>query len=238
METDPNTEHTLYTGDWNISLSQQLDTQGYLHENNTHNRDFVKAKMIEHKLNYVLRTKNPFEINYTIMKKQARNTTKARLDFLLASQRTMGYIESIRIDNQTSLSDHRPISFTIAKNKIENGPGYWRFENDLLNQAEFTFGMSNRILKTIKDKPMKKNPQENAGNDPQQPQDTPQKLKPQQLMDMILLDARAYTIKYTATRRGEENDKKQKTQYQLNDTVSLLELEDGQNKDYTDKLTD
>ena len=61
------------------------------------------------------------------MKKQARNTTKARLDFMLASQRTMGYIESIRIENQTSLSDHRPISFTIAKNKIENGPGYWRF---------------------------------------------------------------------------------------------------------------
>ena len=49
------------------------------------------------------------------MKKQARNTTKASLDFLLASQRTMGYIESIRIKNQTSLSDHRPLSFTIAK---------------------------------------------------------------------------------------------------------------------------
>ena len=57
METDPNTEHTLYTGNWNISLSQQLDTQGYLHENNTHNRDFVKAKMIEHELNDVWKTK-------------------------------------------------------------------------------------------------------------------------------------------------------------------------------------
>ena len=128
METYPATEHTLYTGDWNISLSQQLDT----HENNTHTRDFVKAKMIHQKLNDVWKTKNPFEINYTFMKKQARNTTKARLDFLLASQKTLGYIESIIIENQTSLPDHRPLSFTIAKNKIENGPGYWRFENDLL----------------------------------------------------------------------------------------------------------
>ena len=58
------------------------------------------------------------------MKKQARNTTKARLDFLLASPKTMGYIESIRIENQTSLSDHRSLSFTIVKNKVENGPGY------------------------------------------------------------------------------------------------------------------
>ena len=57
METDPITEHTLYTEDWNISLSQQLDTHGYLHENNYHNRDFVQAKIIEHKLNDVWRTK-------------------------------------------------------------------------------------------------------------------------------------------------------------------------------------
>ena len=109
------------------------------------------------------------------MKKQTQNTTKARLDFLLFSQRTKGYNESIRIENQTSLSEHRPISFTIAKNKIENGPGYWRFENDLLNQAEFTFGMSNRILKTIRDNPMKENLQEDADNDTQHSQDTPQK---------------------------------------------------------------
>ena len=71
METEPDTEHTLHTGDWNVSLSQQLDTHGYLHENNTHNRDFVKAKMIKHELNDVWRTRNPFEINYTFMKKQA-----------------------------------------------------------------------------------------------------------------------------------------------------------------------
>ena len=85
---------------------------------------------------------------------------------------------------------------------------------------------------------MKENPQEDTGNDPQQPQDTPQKIKPQHLMDMILLDARAYTIKYTATRKREDNDKKQQTQDQLNDTIRLLELDDGQNKDYTDELTD
>ena len=57
-------------------------------------------------------------------------------------------------------------------------------------------------------------------------------------MDMILLDAWAYTIKYKAARKREVNDEKQKTQDQLNDTVRLLELDDGVNKEYTDKLTD
>ena len=81
-----------------------MDTHGYLHENNTHNWDFVKAKMIEHELNDVWRTKNPFEINYTFMKKQARNTTKARLDFLLASQKTM--VSIFRV-NRTQINNFR-----------------------------------------------------------------------------------------------------------------------------------
>ena len=71
MEIDPEIEHTLYSGDWNISLSQQMDTYGYIHENNTHIRDFVKNKMIEYELNDVWRDRNPFETNFTFMKKQA-----------------------------------------------------------------------------------------------------------------------------------------------------------------------
>ena len=69
MENDPNIKHTIYTGDWNISLSQQLDTHGYLHENNTQNIDFVRAKMTEHELTDIWRSRNPYEINYTFMKK-------------------------------------------------------------------------------------------------------------------------------------------------------------------------
>ena len=145
METDPDVEHTLYSADWNISLSQKMDIHGYLHENNTHNHDFVKRKMIEHELNDVWRTRNPFETNFNFMKKQTNNTTKARLDFLLASQKTMGHIEAIRIENYSTLSDHRPISFKIVKNYVENGPGYWRFDNDLITNPEFFFGTTHRI---------------------------------------------------------------------------------------------
>ena len=81
---------------------------------------------------------------------------------------------------------------------------------------------------------MNENPPEN----PQQTQANSDKLKPQQLMDMILLEARAYTIKYTAARKREERDIKQKTQDQINDTVRLLELDDGHSKEYTDNLTE
>ena len=93
LETD--IDHTLYAGDWNVSLSQQMDTHGYLHENNTQNRDCIRIKMIEHDLKDIWRDRNPQTINYTFMKKQAKNVTKARLDFLLVGPKTVGYIESI-----------------------------------------------------------------------------------------------------------------------------------------------
>ena len=122
-ELDPNTQHILYAGDWNVSLSQELDTSGYIHENNTQNRDLVKNKMTELQLRDIWRDRNPHATNFTFMKKQARNTTKARLDFFLTNPQTAGYIQAVRIGSLTSLSDHRPISCTIVKNKAESGPG-------------------------------------------------------------------------------------------------------------------
>ena len=42
-QLDTEIDHTIYLGDWNIALSQQMDTQGYLHKNNTQSRDFVRS---------------------------------------------------------------------------------------------------------------------------------------------------------------------------------------------------
>ena len=92
----------------------------------------------------------------------------------------------------------------------------------------------------MKDNPMKDNLEDDPNTDltPKQPSESLPKLKPQNLMDMILLDARAYTIKYKAAMKREENDAKQKNQNQLNHTVRLLEIDNGINKEYTDELTD
>jgi hypothetical protein len=149
-ELDPNIQHILYAGDWNVSLSQELDTSGYMHENNIQNRDLIKNKMIELQLKDIWRERNPNATNFTFMKKQTRNTTKARLDFFLTNPQTAGYIQAVRIGTLTSLSDHRPISCTIVKNKAESGPGYWRYDNKLLENPEMLFGMTHRIRRTIR----------------------------------------------------------------------------------------
>ena len=187
-ELDTDIDHTLYAGDWNVSLSQQMDTHGYLHENNTQNRDYIRKKMIEYDLKDIWRDRNPQAINYTFMKKQAKNVTKARLDFLLVGPKTVGYIEAIRIDGHNGLSDHRSFSCTIAKNKIENGPGYWRFNNQLLENPEMLFGMTHRIRRTIRNYATEKLPNDITD---QKLTESPSSLSPVLLMDMVLCDARA-----------------------------------------------
>ena len=170
--------------------------------------------MIEHELKDIWRERNPHATNYTFMKKQAKNKTKARLNFLLTGPRTAGYIESLQIDSQTGLSDHRSISGKITKNKIENGPGYWRFNNHLLENVEMLFGMTQRIRRGIHnylktDLPLDATDQELS--------QAPSQLSPQLLMDMVLCDARAYSIKFIATRKK----KKMKTRLKDNNNTMM-----------------
>ena len=57
-------------------------------------------------------------------------------------------------------------------------------------------------------------------------------------MDMVLLDARAHTIKFVATRGKNEIAEKQEIQQRLEDAARLLELDTGQDPTYTNKLFD
>ena len=55
---------------------------------------------------------------------------------------------------------------------------------------------------------------------------------------MVLLDARAYSIKFVATRKKVENEEKLEIQNRLEDAVRLLELDKGQDTDHTNELMD
>ena len=57
-------------------------------------------------------------------------------------------------------------------------------------------------------------------------------------MDMVLCDARAYTIKFTATRNRNENAEKKELQQQLDEAARLLEIDTGQDPTTTNELLD
>ena len=71
------------------------------------------------------------------------------------------------------------------------------------------FGMTHRIRRTIRDH--LKNELPHDATDPQLTK-AESHLTPTQLMDMVLLDARSYTIEYVATRKKNDIAEKQEVQ--------------------------
>ena len=95
------------------------------------------------------------------------------------------------------------------------------------------FGMTHKLKRTIRNHLVHELPHDATD---QQLIEAESHLTPTQLMDMVPLDARAYTIKYVATRKRNERAEKQEIQDWLDDAIRVLELDNGQDIEHTNKL--
>ena len=109
-----NFNHIVYTGDYNVPLNHDVDTAGYLHENNHTAHKYMKGRMVTNELIDIWHLKIKGVRAFTFDKKQTTNRTKARLDYFLISQTTQRYITDAHIGRASILSDHRPIFITIS----------------------------------------------------------------------------------------------------------------------------
>ena len=112
-------DYRLITGDFNVALQHNLDTLGYLHVNNPNTREFITRQANLSNLVDIWRTRNPNSRQFTFQKKQARNYTRARLDYFLVSENSSEYIKNVLIGQMCSLSDHRPIHLQMSFSKIQ-----------------------------------------------------------------------------------------------------------------------
>ena len=97
------------------------------------------------------------------------------------------------------------------------------------------FGMTHRLRQTFKNHLAHDLPHDATD---QQLSEAKSHLTPQQLMDMVLLDARAYTIKYVATRKKHDQAEKLEMQNRLDDAIRLLELYEELDNNHTNELFD
>ena len=114
-------DHKIITGDFNVALEHDLDTNGYLHVNNPNTRELIKRQCKLSNLIDVWRLRNKDCKQFTFSKKQARNLTRARLDFFLVSENSTEYIQDVKIGRVCSLSDHRPIHLQMKFSKLRGG---------------------------------------------------------------------------------------------------------------------
>ena len=140
----------LMAGDFNVAPDPNKDTLGYLHINNPNSRHFIERMKALCMLTDVFRHKNPELQKYTFSKGQAKNHTKARLDYFLMNDDALDSVNKVGVGRETALSDHRPIYIHLKLSKVVRGKGFWKLNNDFLKEPEYVFGLNNTIERVIK----------------------------------------------------------------------------------------
>ena len=69
---------------------------------------------------------------------------EARLDYFLVDTDLASFVELVGVAHHfTSQCDHRPVTMNIDYVKVRRGPGYWKFNNLLLEDLDFTSKVRN-----------------------------------------------------------------------------------------------
>ncbi len=128
-------ENILIGGDFNITLNPSIDKSGGRKEGPSKYRDSLIEFIEELGLNDAWRTKNPGVKHYTWS--SGDGSIKSRLDFWLISEFMCNNIKSSKILPLVK-SDHRACLINIQGDLFQKrGPGFWKFNSDLLHHKEF-----------------------------------------------------------------------------------------------------
>ena len=218
-------DFVIYAGDWNLVLNQNLDTKNYLHENNVRARSEVINKMEYFSLVDVWRELNPSAKKYTWTGKTSRPFKFSRLDFFLISNSLFPFIKKSTIEAGL-FSDHSIPSIEIDFRKFERGRGYWKFNNSLLKDPEYVSIVKKSIKNVLKTYCLCDFTNENIdAASPEQLQSIPCTINDQLLFDMIQLEIRGNTIKYSAFKKREKSN----TMKMLFHRLEELEAKSGSN---------
>ena len=161
----------------------------------------IKNKMEYYSLIDVRRELNPSTKRYTWTGKAYRPFKFSRLDFFLISNSLFPFVKNATIEAGV-FSDHALISIEIDFRNFKRGRGYWKFNNSPLKDPEYVSVVKKSIKNVIKTY-CNNNFTENDIDEmsPEQLQDIPCMINDQLLFDMIQLEIRGNTIKYSSAKK-------------------------------------
>ena len=136
-------DFSIFCGDWNMTLQQDLDNHNYMHVNNPRAKAAVIKNMEELNLCDIWRDLNPDTKTFSWVKRDPLKM--ARLDYFLISEHLSPYVIKSHIAPGFK-SDHSLVSLEIDFSKVQLGRGFFKFNNSLLHDHEYV----NLIKETIK----------------------------------------------------------------------------------------
>ena len=205
-------DHVIIAGDWNLGMDENLDYWGYNTTDSVRPKSRSEVhKNIEHyELLDVYRELYPSGSDKTWKlwnKRQSKNDKEARLDYFIVDSGLASYVQLIGVAAPfTSDFDHRPVIMNIDFNKVKRGPGYWKFNNSMLNEADFLRKVREQIAWTLSEYQDTATPEtpplsvhEILCMTPAQQSDIQLTINPHQFLEFLL-----FSIKGVARKHGKE----------------------------------
>ena len=204
----------IAAGDFNLTLSQDMDNCNYTRENNTRARDAVKNIMTDYSLIDIYRERNPELRRYTW---RVRNPVvkQARLDMFLISASLEGYVKETAIQPGYR-SDHSIITLTLDFERQPRGRGLFKFNASLLKDRKYISLVKNTIISTVREYAIPLYREEYILKNPTYVEMT---ISASLFYEILMLTIRRETISFGIRKKKEER----KVETQLEKIISEME---------------
>ena len=140
-------EHKIIVGDFNLVLDVELDRCN-TYCNNNRAKEELENLSEEYSLRDIWRLQNENKREFSWIKRNSYPTKASRIDYAMVSGgmdqmvKTTQYITSYQ-------TDHRAFYMCIDLINYDRGIGYWKFNNELLNNKGYVIMIQTEISKTI-----------------------------------------------------------------------------------------
>jgi len=137
-------EYIIGAGDWNFT-SEHIDRKGGNYTQWNDNIDIMEEMTTKFDLIDIWRVRNPEKTRYTFRQKSSSGIIQSRIDRIYVSDTLQYNIHKTDIIPGLK-SDHSAITIQIKPtNSMGSGPNFWKFNNSLLKNQQFTTGLKHYI---------------------------------------------------------------------------------------------
>lgn len=210
---------TIMCGDWNFVQDFDLDTYNYVRINNPSARNRVNQLKSNLDLIDPWREIHPHEKSFTW--RQPNPFKMARLDFFLLSKEMMSVLESVKI-LPGHKSDHSMIKICLNFDKIDQGRGYWKFNNSLLKDNVYCEIIKNKIKETVKMYSVNECDFEGIHFETHNFENHEFSINDQLFFDTLLTLIRGETISYSSMKKKKSRKCEEKLEIEINKLESDL----------------
>ena len=211
-------DHTIYCGDWNLTLDPSVDTFNYQgRDRRTRSRKLVKTKCKELDLHEVWRELNGDKVQYTWRK---RNPLKcARLDYFLITGSLLSKTLSCEI-LPAYRTDHSRVALRLKLAVQLRGRGFWKLNCSLLRDPNYLQMTKQVIVDTVRSYacPIYA---EYYVNSLESREDIQFTISDELFLETLLMNIRAKTIMFSIQKRRHLIEKEDRLLKELNECESL-----------------